>query len=268
LQANNIVTIKNLVDYTDGGDILAFGDSLTYGLFLPTITKQNDPNYRIRGSFHPYAMKLAELLKNKTRIIVAGVPAETTDSMVMRLPSELSKLSNVRLVIILGGTNDLGMKAPDRYIMSNLEKMHKLALSHANNNSDIPVYTIAITIPQSGYALSVDLKSRYVLNKSIRILPSCHHRIALLDLESTFDQNNQTNLINYWSYDRLHFSKVGYDRIGELIYEIMSNFTVNIKSHNHKNQGNGDGSSDSIGHTNNHHTHHNNNPICDDFISI
>ena len=80
--------------------ILAFGDSLTEG-WCHSGTK-----------FHPYTRKLQSLIQSLSKsvdIVNKGVSGETTEQMSDRLPLVLNKDGPFDLVIILGGTNDIGL---------------------------------------------------------------------------------------------------------------------------------------------------------------
>ena len=99
----------------DNALILAFGDSLTHGTLSP-LTKET----------HPYTLQLHKHLPSST-IIEKGVPGEVTSHMVERLKVELASLERAPdVIIILGGTNDIGMRiiSPQR-IVANIISMHE-----------------------------------------------------------------------------------------------------------------------------------------------
>ena len=159
---------------------------------------------------------------------------ERTLKMCHRLHSILHKKNteSFRLVIILGGTNDMTSLSAD-HITQNIIKLHSIALnasssmlstisSHTHTHAHFPILTIALTIPQliKWGGKEVDNK-RLEVNTGIRKLAAtCQPHITLLDFESLFDQNDQNNN-KFWSPDLVHFSEKGYDKIGELIYDTI-----------------------------------------------
>lgn len=148
-----------------------------------------------------------------------------------------------RLVIILGGTNDMNDKSTD-HIMSNIIRLHSIALNasssvlyttpshtHSHTHAHFPILTIALTIPQMlPWGGKETDNKRLIVNKGIRQLTqTCQPHITLLDIESLFDQNDQNN-IRYWSPDLVHFSTEGYDKIGELVYDTIKSTILLYKS--------------------------------------
>ena len=113
----------------EGWKILAFGDSLTKGYY----------NYGMK--YHPYSTTLAKLLQSqgsvevrikeglylltKQKIETAGVNGEVTSRMLERLPEELLD-KHFDVVIILGGTNDLGWVTQET-IAKIIKKLHEMA---------------------------------------------------------------------------------------------------------------------------------------------
>ena len=103
--------------------ILAFGNSLTEGWC------------EFGTRFHPYALKLQNLMESECKtesidIVNKGVSGETTDEMNARLPEVLDEGGPFDIVIILGGTNDLGMRLDEdgEPLFSRLRSLHELAL--------------------------------------------------------------------------------------------------------------------------------------------
>ena len=107
LQLTRTHEIKKLNDFNkwiNNGMIVGFGDSLTKG----AIKFEHD---------EPYIIELRKQVSihneyyNQTgseTIIQFGIPSETTSQMLERFPNEIEKLKKkLRVVIILGGTNDL-----------------------------------------------------------------------------------------------------------------------------------------------------------------
>lgn len=90
--------------------IVAFGDSLTYG--VGASTQDNYPSV------------LGKLLHRE--VICCGVSGETTKQGLRRLPKILKKYSPQILLLCLGG-NDFLRKHSQKSTVDNLEKMIKLA---------------------------------------------------------------------------------------------------------------------------------------------
>lgn len=90
--------------------IVAFGDSLTYG--VGASTQDNYPSV------------LGKLINRE--VICCGVSGETTKQGLRRLPKVLEKYSPQILLLCLGG-NDFLRKHSQKSTIANLEKMIKLA---------------------------------------------------------------------------------------------------------------------------------------------
>ena len=202
----------SLVDAVNQRTILALGDSLTAGSVYPTKRK----------SFpHPYEWHLQKLQHNVSTIVQAGIPGERSDQILKRLPSLLLSNPSIKLVVILGGTNDLyGRRcAVPANIISSLQSIYR---SIWNTLQTDPVFIVAVTIPQAPALLSGTLgDARLLVNRNIReIQKRCSTRMALLDLENSFDQSEKENIPKYWSPDLIHFNSHGYDEIGEMLYRV------------------------------------------------
>lgn len=223
-----------LLEYVKGKIVLTFGDSLTHGMIVTPDSWTNT---------HPYSLKLSQLINDsKTEVLERGISGELVTHMVERLPKELTAISsrkknsssttsssNVALVIILGGTNDLGHRHRTEKILEEIKILHKVSQRYEKEN-DIDndkdpnaikkVYTIAITIPQLNW--DIQQESRIKVNAGIReFVKENNETTFLLDFENLFDQKVSSNL-KYWSSDTVHFSSEGYDKIGEIIYEMLS----------------------------------------------
>ena len=207
----------SLVDIVNKRTILALGDSLTAGSVYPTKRK----------SFpHPYEWHLQDLLRNSTSIVQAGIPGERTDQILKRLPALLQANPTIKVVVILGGTNDLyGRRwAVPANIITSLQNMYRLIW---NTSPSDPIFIVAVTVPQAPALMSGVLgDARSLVNRNIReIQKRCSARMALLDLENSFDQTDKENISKYWSPDLIHFNSRGYDEMGEMLYRVSILFT-------------------------------------------
>lgn len=212
-----------LVDGTNGYTIVAFGDSLTAGYWKQT-RGQYEP------FFHAYAIRLRDLLKNSSTIVEKGLSGERTGEMLHRLPNVLTVQPKIKLVIILGGTNDLGSgRVPNDEIVANIKQLHRIALnsSSLSPHQDV-IYTIAVTIPQAVWMLKgPSAVKRLAINEKIRAFAGrCSARISVLDLENAFDLSVKANMNTFWSPDGLHLNPHGYDEFGEMIYKLMESTTI------------------------------------------
>lgn len=240
-------------------DTKAFGDSLTHGMYNDRVnftasTSNVHASSRLFQArqlkeSHPYTIKLEELFPNEQNvtIIESGVSGEITARMVERLEKSFREFhQHPLLTIILGGTNDL--RFPDiNSTVENIITLHAIALKSALYLHKA-TYTIAMTLPQFKIlsASSAQMppqtfsffrtfdKKRLEINNQIRKFVSrCHERVGLLDLENVFDQREESNAM-YWSPEMIHFSIAGYDRIGEMLYEIIQKFQLPDGTHNHQ----------------------------------
>lgn len=211
--------------------ILLMGDSLTEGMCS-------------HGShFHPYAIKLSELLHsqfNSTAIQQAalavhgipfvlherGVSGETVPQMIPRLHTILARAKEsghpYDIVCILGGTNDLGNR--ERTYEDIFVSLHDLYQQvHAHNAA---ATVLAITIPQSHIREQEYLVRRAQVNRLI--LQYQHFNtagkpmVAHLDLEKKIEYYESDGHVNriLWD-DGLHFTPRGYDLFGKLVFQVL-----------------------------------------------
>lgn len=222
--------------------ILCFGDSLTFGTNRQT---------QLLSPLHPhaYAKHLSELLRrplvtsdgngnlkkqeeftSNSAIVENGWPGEVTSHMWSRLPDTLKKAKDPQLVIILGGTNDIGAGESKENIVANLQSMHYAAL----NGSSVS-HTIHLTVPPSAAFVNPQMKSRFgdkrkAVNEEMRMFIHNHNKrhavirgevggIFLVDLEFIYLPIEEHR--SSWNKDLLHFSAEGYDGIADLIYRAM-----------------------------------------------
>jgi acyl-CoA thioesterase-1 len=163
--------------------ILAFGDSLTYGV-------------GVKPEFS-YPTQLAQL--TGLQVINAGVSGEVTTDGLLRLEKKLSTLQP-DLIILLEGGNDILRNQSFKSIKDNLSKM--IALAEKDN---IPV--ILIGVPKKN--LFSDTASFY------SELAEQHQVI--------FDDETIGELIRTPSMksDSVHFNRAGYSRLAENIYQLI-----------------------------------------------
>jgi lysophospholipase L1-like esterase len=215
LQAVNLITLSK------GKKIIAFGDSLTAGYYL--VHRYAKPR------FHPFIGTLSQMVNDSSlQIMQAGLSGEITQHMLGRLPDVLSLNPGFKVVIILAGTNDLWGLKNEFISMNNIKKLHRIALT---GNITEPVYTVAITIPE--IKEYTNTHHRLMLNEGIKSFSHrCSQRIALLDFESAFNQSVPGNIEKYWSPDEIHLSPHGYDKVGEMLHNVMTTFPNSTEAFN------------------------------------
>lgn len=222
---------ENLILNLRNRTILAFGDSLTWGLFV-------DGDTQMRGK-HSYTMMLKSLLNSNStlgqlpevRIVEKGINGEDTRAMLRRFP-HIYRKSEAAVVIILAGTNDLGKHTDSLTITNNIISLHRTATEQVNS-ANIKANSIAITIPQISW--TINQQDRISVNRELRSYYSSkvnntRNATTVLDFENLFDQKIEESK-KYWSIDFVHFSQLGYDTIGKIIYEtLLETFMNNCKS--------------------------------------
>ena len=196
--------------------IVAFGDSLTEGLFDWPKSRQ----------FHPYTIKLQERIneqvnksKTKLEIIVKnyGVSGERlANTMKTRLQAVVAK-TRPDLVIILGGTNDLldmdkgGEDVMDR-ILNDLQTLHLFCQYKG-------IKTVALSIPETSFDVWKPdgnmSRIRKKLNRDFRdFVKESLRESVYVDIANEIPRKGNADL---WD-DGVHLSPKGYDRVGEMIF--------------------------------------------------
>jgi acyl-CoA thioesterase I len=111
--------------------VLAFGDSLTFGYGATPV--------------EAYPAVLAGLIGRT--VMASGVPGETSDAGLERLPGELEK-SHAKLVILCHGGNDFLQNQEEAVVIANLRAMVKLA-------RDSGAAVVLVSTPKPGLGISV-----------------------------------------------------------------------------------------------------------------
>lgn len=165
----------------NGGRVVALGDSITYGYPNPT------SGWAIALGFDN-----------------AGVPGNRTDQMLRRVADVLAP--GPRLVLVMGGTNDLVQRVPLPTIVANLEA---IVARIQGARSDAVLLTIAPPSERSWVA-RVDS-----LNEAIRQI-AARDRVRLIDIHAALAGADGTFAAGY-SVDGVHPTPAGYEAMAAAI---------------------------------------------------
>lgn len=208
--------------------ILCFGDSITSGY------------YNHGHSFHPYSLRLSQLLNSDGRleyyVKASGKVQEMAHgSMARRLPQVLGNSSRFDWVIILGGTNDVAhvknFGDDDSFmnqlisvwkprIVRDIEVLHEIAHKYGAR-------TVLLTIPETAYEAWPNFKTLWVMRKKInqdlrKYARQSQGNTVLCDLAAKLPRHSlplqSQNLL--WN-DHLHLTPYGYDKMADIVYQCL-----------------------------------------------
>jgi lysophospholipase L1-like esterase len=129
--------------------------------------------------------------------------------MLDRFDSDVARLSP-RVVIILGGSNDLGWGLAPKEVFLNLSRMYELSLEN-------DIAPVACTVP-SILGCDEGIPSRVELNNLLQ--EHCRDMgIRCVDLFSALLEQTSSRLALLYSSDGLHLNSEGYRKMGAVIYE-------------------------------------------------
>ena len=197
--------------------ILCFGDSLTEGY-----------TFQKSGEFHPYSTTLNKLLDEHCQdtvvVDMAGVSGELViPSMTQRLDKLLKEASPpYDWVIILGGTNDLGMGTKGSDLLSHLLHLHDRA-------KETGAKTLALTLPQYINELkpgNEDYKhEKAVVNDGLKSYCEQSDSTYFVDLWNglPFCELPAEERVLYW-VDGLHMTPRGYDKMAGVIFDCLKQY--------------------------------------------
>ena len=212
--------------------IFCYGDSLTAGTSPP------------HDELFPYGphleRELNRLYNNQDAVMVRwrGLPGWTADSMVKYvtdttygLTSVLDSIRNpsLSLVIILAGTNDIGLLTSSMSSSSSKEdvidvnlavkpilQLHQTCLDcQDEHGTNLNIHTLAVGIPSSAWQSMNSNAARLCndMNDEIKKFASNEDRVSYVDFPFVYDRESSNN----WSGDGLHFSEVGYATLGRAL---------------------------------------------------
>jgi len=191
---------------------VAFGNSLTTGFQSPSL----DSTWQ---KATPYSNFLREIIDNylkhlrKSNILKViirnkGISGEFTSDMVFRFKRDIINL-NPNYVVILGGSNDIGLGIPTRKIFANLIIMFKGAIDNG-------IEPIVCTVP-SILGDFDSIQPRLELNHLI--IRYCHNaKIRCVDIFTKTCDPKTKRLHEEYSNDGLHMNTIGYRNMAETIF--------------------------------------------------
>lgn len=177
--------------------LIAFGDSLTRGYQPSPIFNET-----------PYINYLKPLLGENWILENKGINGELTDQMLERFQRDvISRKPDV--VVILGGTNDIGWGIDTKIIIENLKTMMQKAL-------DAGITPVACAIPSlMGYKRLIP--PRQEVNAEIARFAK-EKNLRFVDLFAAIAEKNLF-LKKKYSSDGLHLNTDGYKLMAQIIYE-------------------------------------------------
>ncbi|MHA1734042.1 MAG: SGNH/GDSL hydrolase family protein [Promethearchaeota archaeon] len=203
-------------------EVVAFGNSLTYG--YPGFPSRPESRYTHWLSRLVDEWANSEGLDLEVRFRVHGVPGELTGDFLSRFERQVlghrdggsrkaEEAPLPDLVVFLGGSNDLGWGVAPEQVLANLKAMWDAVLSHG-------ILLVACNIPPVGGESGA---GRYTARKrelNEKIESYAQGRgFPVVDLYRGMADNSGDLRGEYDWGDGLHFSVVGYKRMGELVFK-------------------------------------------------
>jgi len=174
---------QTMTPIPSNGVILAFGDSLTYGVGVD----EEDS----------YPSELARLTKRS--VINAGVSGEVTEEGLARLPAELSSTRPHTLILIEGG-NDILRNHDLTKTKSNLRKMIQLA-----HNKGVQV--LLVTMP-----------AKHIFSSEAKLYSELAEEFGL-----AYEDSIIASLLKSpeMKSDPIHFNEAGYAKLAQRIHTLL-----------------------------------------------
>lgn len=188
--------------------VLGFGDSLTAG------TPGYDPTTGYGNQQSQYGYWLVKKAREERQLALKfdneGVPGELSRHMLSRLHSILSR-HDYAIVVILGGSNDLGWgDEPDR-VFGYLKNLWQYALDKGS-------HVIACTIPPVGMSYPPLQEAQLRLNEMITEGSRGQDSEHVVDLFAALSNERGLLRVEFDSGDGLHMTEYGYRQMGERIW--------------------------------------------------
>jgi acyl-CoA thioesterase-1 len=189
---------------------VAFGDSLTFGYRSPTWEDENPLPTPYTAFLEARAERMLKQIGTSGLVVEfvnRGVVGELTEDMLKRFDRDVVRL-RPDVVIVLGGSNDLGWGLDPHIVAKNLVQMVDGALAHG-------IQPVACTVP-SVLGFDEGIHPRLQLNGLIKEY-SAERRVVCVDLFSA-TSDSAGRLKTDYSNDGLHLSAAGYEAMGEAIF--------------------------------------------------
>ena len=197
----------------DNPYLVCFGDSLTAGY-------QTGPGGFGLSVETPPGGFIQEWVGSQAQVVVTAICGETTAEMVQRFPQSVL-VRNPKFVVILGGTNDLGLGLTPLHIRENLNQMYQRARKAGIEPVGVTVPSICLG-EEEGQLIpdwaQNHIKQRLVLNKEIKDMCKKLNMKCLDLFRETGDGRGQL-LASRFSSDGLHFNTTGYKAFAGLIWD-------------------------------------------------
>eukprot|EP01084_Bolivina_argentea_P115892 206011_1 len=190
-------------------NILCFGASLTSGYYENGL------------AYEPYANTLEQLIMQRYSSIItkqisvteSGVDGEF---LVVTMKDRLQKLLNEKqfdMVIMLGGSNDLGMSVKPEIIWNTLESIYKMIID------EYKCICTGVTIPESQYDNDWSLSAKSEINAKIFDYQQNKSNMFYCDLCKLMPYHAMTDKQRelFWD-DGLHLTKAGYIKFGRFAF--------------------------------------------------
>jgi lysophospholipase L1-like esterase len=145
------------------------------------------------------------------------------------LCTTIKKVQNpsLSLVIILAGTNDLGMQASSssdpqeasKRIANDIIALHQLVYESSSSNNQ-NIQTLAISIPPSKWQQSSNIALAMAADVNARIEAWCDATENSHFVKHPIESWSSNDL--RWAADGLHFSPLGYEEFGKSLTSVVS----------------------------------------------
>ena len=189
----------------------AIGNSLTVGYQSPL----KGYDWSKPTPYTSYLMDMSKQLLDdmgNNELIVEfhnlGIVGELTEDMLYRFKRDVIDI-HPNYVIILGGSNDIGMGISPQNITANLVEMYETALEQG-------VTPISCTIP-SILGFDIGIPPRLQLNQIIKNI-CLEKEVVCVDLFTATSDPETNRLRNVFSNDGLHLNTEGYKTLAVTIF--------------------------------------------------
>lgn len=189
---------------------VALGDSLTVGYQSPTWEGEELEPVPYTGFLNKKAEELLHqrgVRDLRVEFLNRGINGELTDNMVSRFAHDAID-PRPDVVVILGGSNDLGWGVEPSSVAENLLSMYKDALENR-------IQPVACTVP-SVLGFDEGIQPRLELNRLIREYSVALGIVCVDIFSATSDPSGR--LRREYSNDGLHLSPAGYESMAEAIF--------------------------------------------------